>query len=229
MVIGIINNILQRRIHYLDYYYLHGLRRTRRMTQISQEMGMNFILIGNHILQELKEFGLFIHEQKPPFEGIKNVIYKNIDDTRISIFDYRYSYCVTTSGGSERNRYTSTHEVIQEQTVGYILSNSFDLPGFSLSYKSLGHKIANWFTNKDIELESNSDFTLSYSLRGSDEEAIKRVFNQEFLSSLERIIDQSTHIEAAGNKLIYFQKKPVHLKAMKAFINDILTLLEILV
>lgn len=225
ILMAVIHYLLWGFIYELDYYHLQGLRRTKRMSEQAREINGQLVLKGSHILPELRDFPLFTHKSKFDFEGIKNLIQAKVDDALISIFDYRYTYEVSYSGGSGTYRSSSSRTVTRDNTVFFVISNRLDLPVFSLQPKGFGLKIANWFSKKDIEIVAEPDFSRLYSLRGADSESIKSVFNGEILSFLNRLVDQRIHIEAAGNKFILYKKKRVKLREIGSFIYDGLALL----
>lgn len=221
IMLWMIYRFIDRCIDYLDYYYLQGLRRTKKMNELARNIEMDFVLNGNYLLSELRNFEIFTHD-KVFFEGIKNLVRGKVDNTVISIFDYRYSFIIYRYGysGDFHTSSETRHKIKKDHTIVYFLSELLDLPKFSLHRKGLGDKIANFFTKRDIQFESNLDFSKYYSLRGENEDSIKRVFNKELLSFEKSIVNKGIRIEGSGNKLIYYQKKPVKLKDMSSFINS---------
>jgi len=119
---------------------------------------------------------------------IHNLMYGNLDDISVTLFDYAYS---AGRGPS------------YEQTVALFCSESINLPNFDLRPEGVFHKIGNAIGYQDIDFESHPRFSSSYLLRGEDENAIRRIFTDDVLTFFSNSTGLS--VEARGNKLIYYR------------------------
>ena len=122
---------------------------------------------------------------------LRNVMQRFSDGVQMSIYDYQY----TTGGG--QNSHTHVQTVFQFQ------SERLKLPGFTLGPENVFHKIGKAFGYQDINFEAFPEFSSKYLLRGQDEEAIRKVFNQELIAQFEKGYKLS--VETSGNVLIFYR------------------------
>lgn len=153
----------------LSYYF--DRKRTAAMRAVATSMGFNFVASDFDFIRTVKAFPLFTHGRRT--KG-KNIIRGNANGVDVTILDYQY----TT--GSGKNSHT------WKQTIMMFKSGALRLPCFALRPESLFAKIGQVFGYQDIDFASNPSFSRQYLLRGEPEEEIRRVFNGNVLSFLEK-------------------------------------------
>jgi hypothetical protein len=185
--------------------YLAEKKRTAELEQVARDLGFEFAPRGDAaFLKDLRRFHLFSqgHSQK-----LWNLLRGTSNNLEVSIFDYKY----VTGGGKNSHTWLQT-----------VICFRFDgpaLPDFSLRPENVWHKIGAWFGYQDIDFESHPAFSSKYLLRGSNEEAVRRLFTAEVLEFYESTPGLST--EGAGNTLLYYRhsvrEKP---EALRSFMED---------
>ena len=173
----------------LIFSYLYEKKRTEALELIAKSLGLSFSKDGRNATKSMHHnFELFSkgHSQK-----LKNEIWGNIDNNRISIFGYSYS---------QRNGENST---TYNQTVLSIEYSKLDFPNFELEPENTFHKIGQVFGYQDIDFESFPIFSKKYLLRGNDEVKIRALFTPEVIKFFEK--NQNIHIEAQGSTLIFYK------------------------
>ncbi|MCK5157349.1 MAG: hypothetical protein KAQ69_13055 [Spirochaetales bacterium] len=139
-------------------------------------------------LPSLSQFHLF---SKGHSKKVSNVMNGRVNETDISIFDYRY---ITGSG---KNSHT------WRQTVILFQSSQQQLPSFVLRPENVFHKIGSTFGYKDINFDSHPTFSKQYLLRGTDEKAIRKTFRNKVLAYFDEHNKLST--EGDGDKLLFYR------------------------
>lgn len=139
-------------------------------------------------LPSMSQFHLF---SKGHSKKVSNVMNGHVNETDISIFDYRY---ITGSGKNSH---------IWRQTVILIQSDQLQLPSFVLRPENVFHKIGSTFGYKDINFDSHPVFSKQYLLRGTDEKAIRKTFRNKVLSYYDEHNKLST--EGDGDKLLFYR------------------------
>jgi hypothetical protein len=136
----------------------------------------------------LDRFTLFTqgHSKK-----IKNMMYGEASGTKAAVFDYIY----TTGSGKN----STTHY----QSVVYLEPANLNLPYFSLRPESLMLKVLSVFGYQDIDFGQRPEFSRQYILRGQDEPAIRRTFNDQLLAFYESYSGTST--DGGGNQLFVYR------------------------
>lgn len=173
----------------IRYAIKRGKQRTADLQQFAVLHGFTFVEKGEKsAIEELSKMHLFSqgHSKK-----IKDVLNKEMDAAKVSVFDYRY----TTGGGQHQSTVT--------QTVMYLNSDKLNLPEFYLRPEHIFHKIGSAFGYKDIDFESFPEFSKRYFLRGKDEEQIRAVFSGSVISFFEN--NEGLSCEGAGNQLILYK------------------------
>lgn len=170
----------------IRYGIKRGKQRTADLQQLAMLHGFMFVEKGEKSsIEELSKTHLFSqgHSKK-----IKNVLNKEMDAAKVSVFDYRY----TTGGGQ--------HQSTVSQTVVYFSSDKLNLPEFYLRPEHIFHKVGGAFGYKDIDFESFPQFSKSYFLRGKYEEQIRAVFSGSVISFFEN--NEGLSCEGSGSKMI---------------------------
>jgi hypothetical protein len=145
--------------------------RTRQLQVTAAQLGWSFAASAPlNMIPRLERFTLFNSGQG---KRITNFMYGEASGIKAAVFDYAY----TT--GSGRNRQT------HYQSVVYLEPSYLSLPYFSLRPEGLLYKIFTAFGYQDIDFGQRPEFSRQYILRGPDEQAIRRTFNDGLLSYYE--------------------------------------------
>jgi hypothetical protein len=164
-------------------------KRTEAMRRAAKELHLRFHAQGDECtLASLSGFHLF---SQGDARHITNLMQGEANDMEVQIFEYQY----TTGGG--RSSHTSM------QTVICFRSPKLDLPEFSLRPENLLHKIGSLFGYQDIDFDTHPDFSKHYLLRGNNEKAIRRRFNEGVLTHFDEHRGLCT--EGRGHQLIFYR------------------------
>jgi hypothetical protein len=80
------------------------------------------------------------------------------------------------------------------------------LPRFELGPEGVLDRIGDAFTQRDIDFDTNPEFSRRYVLRGGNKDKVRELFTPALLNFLEGIPpDEKWHIEGEGNTLIFYQ------------------------
>ena len=168
---------------------IHERKRTDALRLAAQKMGFEFHPNGDTLLlSRLKRFHLFSTGRS---RRMTNMLHGHAQGIELAIFDYKY----TTGGGKNSHTW--------RQTVACFRSERLNLPDFSLRPEHVFHKIGGLLGFQDIDIDQYPDFSRSYLLKGSDEEAVRGVFGDPVLAFYERTTGLST--EGAGDCLIHYR------------------------
>ena len=171
------------------YSWQKEKERTRVLQTTAGQLGWSFAASAPlNMIQGLDRFALFNQGQS---RQIKNFMYGEASGIKAAVFDYSY---VTGSG---KNRHT------QAQSVVYLEPTYLSLPYFSLRPENFMHKIFTAFGYQDIDFGQRPDFSKQNILRGQDEQAIRRTFNDGLLSFYENYPGTST--DGGGNQLFVYR------------------------
>jgi len=125
-------------------------------------------------------------------KSIRNMIYGQMNGAKAAIFDYRYTV------GSGKNSHTYNYSVL------YFESPRLQLPMFTLGPESFMHKFISALGYQDIDFGNRPEFSKRYLLRGQDEQAIMRAFNDHILAFYEA--NQGLHTEGGGSQLFLYRQ-----------------------
>lgn len=167
----------------------HEKKRREALRERAQTLGFTYTKkAGLDEIGKAREFHLFNvgHSKR-----IRNLMARGADSTQTRIYDYRY----TTGGG----QHSHTHM----QTVFQFESSRLKLPAFIIRPENIFHKIGKSFGYKDIDFEAYPEFSKKYLLRGEDEEAIRKLFNQELIIRFEA--KKGLIVEGKGPLLICYR------------------------
>lgn len=151
----------------IAYSYYAAKKRRESMLENAEAMGLTFFPNGDaDLLDRLSMFKLFNqgHGRK-----MRNLIQGDSGEVNIAIFDYQY----TTGGGKN----SQTHV----QSVVALQSSQLICPDFTMRPEGMFDRIGSALGFQDIDFESHPEFSASFVLQGSDEEAIQQYFNQSVL------------------------------------------------
>ena len=123
-------------------------------------------------------------------QSVKNIIYGEVKGVNLAIFDHTFTL---KSSNPERSG------SVCSQTVIIFQSESLNLPFFSLRLKGASQPSVKKEC-KDIFFDSHSYFSQKYDLYGHDEDAIRSVFNSDFINFFER--SGNWAVDASSNSLM---------------------------
>ena len=183
----------------------HERKRTEGIRAIAEAMGFAFHPKGDaSIRSRLSHFHLFSQGHS---KRVRNMMHGEASGIECAILDYQY----TT--GSGRSSHT------WRQSVMCFWSPKLALPSFSLRPEHIFHKIGSVFGYQDIDFEGRPAFSSAYLLRGKDEEAVRRLFDDAALSFYEG--ERGVSTEGEGDCLVYFRPgKRVKPYQVRTFMED---------
>jgi hypothetical protein len=112
---------------------------------------------------------------------------------RVAIFDYRY----TVNSGKSSYTYSQTVAAFMQQLW---------LPLFELRPEGFFDKVGDFFVHRDIDFESNPEFSRRYLLRGPEPEKIRALFSPALLSFFEGFAaEDKWHVEGNGTSLLLYR------------------------
>ena len=159
--------------------------------QHAEEMGLTFYPNGDaELLNRLSVFKLF---NRGRGRKMKNLIQGDSGEVNIAIFDYQF----TTGGGKN----STTHV----QSIVALKSSQLSFPDFTMRPEGMLDKIGSALGFQDINFEEHPMFSQSFVLQGSDEEAIRKYFNQNVLDFFAS--KPGISVEAQGNSLFFYRAR----------------------
>ena len=171
------------------YSWQKEKERTRVLQMTASQLGWSFAaVVPLNMIAGLERFALF---NQGHGKQIKNFMYGEATGIKAAVFDYLY---VTGSG---KNRQTHA------QSVVYLEPTNLSVPFFSLRPEGFLLKIFTAFGYQDIDFGQRPEFSKQYILRGPDEQAIRRTFNDGLLSFYESY--EGTSTDGGGNQLFVYR------------------------
>lgn len=169
---------------------LQEKKRKEELNRVSRKAGFSYSLKPpKDLLVTLEHFALL---KKGHSRRAYNVLEGKWDGVKWVVFDYNY-----TEGSGKNSR-------TYRQTVAYADVERVKLPRFYLAPETFFHKIGQVFGLKDIDFERNPEFSKEYLLRGSDEEAVRKLFNPGVLHFFEKK-NMDAYVQGEGSKCIYYK------------------------
>ncbi len=169
--------------------YMYEKARTEQFQAVSDDLGLQFHPKGDPAFQSSISHHRLFNQGRS--RKTRNMIFGQTEDVELAIFGYRY-----TTG-------TGEHQHTHQQTVISFQSSYLALPEFELRAESFFHKIGKVFGYTDVNFESHPQFSKRYLLRGSDEAAIRELFNSELREFFEA--QEGVSVEASKDGLIYYR------------------------
>jgi hypothetical protein len=187
-------------------------RRNEAMKRAAEELGFILLPKGDgEVLKDLSTYHLFSQGEQ---RRIANMMWGKADGLEVKVFDYDYSI------GSEESRESTG------QTVIYFRSPELDLPAFSLRPKSIVHRIAKLFGYQDIVIATRPAFSKAYLLRGKDEAAVRKLFDDTVVSHFER--GNTLVAEGGGTQFVLLRPgKVVEPEQVRFFVQEGFEVLEL--
>ena len=146
----------------------------------------------------------------------ENILEKYLDQGRICVSDV-----------------TLTEGVMQEQTDTHITLVTVTetenvIPDFALEPEGLWTKLSELGGGRDIDFTHHPVFSKKYYLRGENDEAIRKFFNDAVVQFLEN--REEIHIECHKNKLLFYKKRelltPSEIDYIEKFAEDFLEVIN---
>ena len=145
----------------------------------------------------------------------QRMLYGEASGIKAVVFDFVYVL------GSGKNSRTCA------QTMVYLEPGNISLPYFSLRSERFAHKIWAAFGYQDIDFGNRPTFNSQYLLRGPDEQAIRKMFNDSLLSFYE--MNPGTCTDGGGNRLfVYRENYRCEPQQIQPFIGLALSVLNLL-
>lgn len=182
-------------------------KRTQGMQAFAQENGLDFA--GDDAARATKEpTALFDRGSSRRFRNIMNGKWSGLET---SVFDYQYTI----------NTGKSSTTIVQ--TVAAFVQQ-LPLPWFQLHPEGFMDRVSEVFVHRDIDFESNPEFSRRYLLRGKDkdEDAVRALFAPDLLSKLEMLpAGDQLHIEWNDRTLLLYRAHvQVPVENMRAFLDE---------
>ncbi|MEM7791397.1 MAG: hypothetical protein AAF546_08345 [Verrucomicrobiota bacterium] len=193
--------------------YLQQKKRSESLAKLASELGMDF----SPKPQKSDGFGF---SGMPLFSRgrsrrIRNLMSGPMADANGYLFDYQF----TTGGGKNSSTYS--------QTVAVFNIPDQYLPEFSCKPERFFHRLADLFGQEDINFGDYPNFSKNYRLTGSNEEAVRSIFNSNVIEMLETRVDNPWSVDAGGNWIaIYRPSKRIPPEQWSEFLLETTTLLN---
>jgi hypothetical protein len=150
------------------------------------------------------------------FPRVRYIVRGQTSEGELVLFDFRY----TTQAGK--------HTTTIEQTIAAFGLRDTRVPDFELWPEGFLSKLGQAFGMADINFDSNPEFSRRYRLRGTDREAVSRLFEPQAAGCLSGMAGWS--IQGAHNWVIFFhdghRQKP---EDVPAFLDSARVILRTLV
>ena len=181
-------------------------KRSDQLRQIADDFGVRFDERG-YTLAVLNEINLkdFWICHRGTRREVTNHFSWIEDGVTVAFFDFSSGVSIKT-GWNERGGYDSlTFRSLQ--TVLHFTVPKLSLPRFRLYPNSFWNKAARLLGSKDIDIESHPDFSRKCRLRGSDENRIRKMFDD----TLVHFVGAQTKIsiEGLGNHFVVYRMKAI--------------------
>lgn len=171
------------------YSWQKEKERTQQLQLAASQLGWSFAASAPlNMIAGLERFALFSQGHS---KEVRNFMYGEASGTKAAVFDYVY----VTGYGKNRQQHS--------QSVVYLEPVDLSLPYFSLRPEGLLYKIFTAFGYQDIDFGQRPEFSKQYILRGPDEQAIRRTFDDGLLSFYESY--GGTCTDGGGNQLFVYR------------------------
>lgn len=164
-------------------------KRTREMRAAVEALGWSFT--ETIPASEAPGAGRFDLFDRGHTRTVRNLAVGERGGVRVTMFDYSY----VTGSGRTRQEWN--------QTVLHLQADGMELPAFSLRPENIFHKIGGLFGYQDIDVPDRPLFSRKYLLRGSDEPAIRGVFQGPVLDFCEA--NPHTCSDGEGGELLFWR------------------------
>lgn len=180
-------------------------KRAQALQNFAQENGLEFSAGGftppinaQTALFDRGGSGKFLNIMSGKWGGLK-----------ITAFDYKY----TVNSGKNSSTFVQTVAAFTAQAP---------LPCFELRPEGFLDRVGEVFVHRDINFDSNPQFSRRYILRGKDQDAVRTLFAPALLSYLEtRSAGDQLHIEGEGTTLLLYRANvKVAVEKLRSFLDE---------
>jgi hypothetical protein len=199
----------------LVYSAWSGKKRKEALQQTASEMGYSFMAEDKDFSAQLEAAAPFEIFSKGRSRKAYNILRGQRRDAQTALFDYKY----TTGSG----RSSQTHRL----TLVLLTLEQAELVPFTLRGRGFFDRVAAKFGQKEIAIDAAPEFSKKYLVKGSDEEAVKRVLSPTVLSLFEQQNNLSCEV-ATNQLLVYRHERTVKLEEVRSFLDTAVQLLELM-
>lgn len=184
---------------------INAKKRTQALQNFAQENGLEFV--GENSTRTIDaQTALFDRGSMRRFRNVMNGKWNGFE---LSAFDYQY----TINSGKSSTTITQTVAAFVQQSP---------LPWFELRPEGFMDRVGEVFVHRDIDFDSNPQFSRRYMLRGKNEDAVRTLFAPALLSYLEMLpAGDLLHIEGEGKTLLLYRARvKVAVEDLRAFLDE---------
>jgi hypothetical protein len=164
-------------------------KRIQNMEAEAQALGFTFTAWNNAASIPKFETPFF----RSGLHSYKNMMTGSYAGMEVQLFDFLH-----TSGS------TSNSSTIVQTVAAY--TRNVDLPVFALGPGGLAAKIIDALEHQNVEVTADKEFSRHHSVRGSDKERIKALFNDRVISFVKELDrGKAWQIEGAGKTLVIYR------------------------
>ena len=181
-------------------------RKANALQAVAAQMGGTYSADApDTFTNRLKSFTFFT--QPCEYSSFSHLIHSPTDAVEKAAFEFFMSVKPAPRVGIlYKNDESNPANISYEYTVVYLKYDRLNLPHFVLTKHGFWDGIATSFgLEKDIDFESHKDFSITYNLRGSDETAVRNLFNPQMLSFFEN--NRRISAEGHGQEIIFYCDK----------------------
>ncbi len=165
--------------------------RTEAMIKVAKTLELPFQEENPNLENACEQVSIFKNDR---INKIRNIIPIEGEGTRVELFDLR----LTQGSG----KHSSNHD---QTAYRLTLTNSdYKFPEFRMEPEGFMDTVSKWFGGQDINFERYQKFSNDYRLRGENEKAIRTLFNDELLATLQKRRD-GLHVEVSRNSLYIYR------------------------
>lgn len=172
----------------IHFAWRYERKRAEALRQAASELGFQFAEDDPSLPDRFGSLRLFSqgHSKK-----VRNVLRGAGQNAEVSILDYSY----TVGGGKNKRTY--------RQTAVCLESPELRIPDFELRPEHLFHRIGGLFGYQDIDFGDYPEFSRKYLLRGTNEPAIRSVFDAAVVAHLESL--DRAYVEGHPGQLVFYR------------------------
>lgn len=167
----------------------HQKKRTLALQELAERLGWSFQPKPD--LDAVTGYGRLQLFSQGRRQQVRNHLAGEREGRQVAVFDYSY----VTGGGNSQATW--------HQTVVHVHVPEQDLPAFALRPEHVLHKIGAMFGYQDIDIENDPVFSGQYLLRGTDEAAIRALFDADVRDFFDR--NPRSSAEAAGPDVFFWR------------------------
>jgi len=184
-------------------------KRTEALTAVAQEIGCYFQGQDWNGPQAAPQLATALFNRGRTRKS-RNIMTGSAAGFRAALFDYSF----TEGYGRSQRTYG--------QTVAAFSKNGAVLPQFSLQEKGIMQKIGNAFAHKDIQFDSNAEFSRSHQVRSPDKTGTRALFTPQLIAFLETLDGKKKWRLEGGNDtlILYRLRKKVKPEDFRSYLEE---------